>query len=47
MPNVNTTIFQRYAMSFQRCFNVDMTLFRRCFNVASTLLKALSKSVWL
>ena len=34
-------------MSFQRCFNVDMTLSQRYFNVASTSVTALSEPIWL
>ena len=46
LHNVNTTVFQRCTTSFQRCFNVDMTLSQRCFNVVSTSVKAISKSIW-
>ena len=35
LHNVNATVFQSCTMSFQHCFNVDMTLSQRCSNVAS------------
>ena len=44
---MNATVFQRYTMSFQRCFNTDMTLSQNCFNMASSSVKAMSKQVWL
>ena len=34
-------------MSFQSCFNIDMTLSQRCFNVASVSVKAILKPIWL
>ena len=34
-------------MSFQRFFNVNMTLSQRCLNVASTSVEATSKPIWL
>ena len=43
----NATISQHCTMSFQLCFNVDMTLSQHCFNVASTSVKAVSKPIWL
>ena len=47
LHKVNATISQHCTMSFQRCFNVDMTLSQHCFNVASTSVKAVSKPIWL
>ena len=47
LHDMNATVFQRYAMSFQRCFNIDMTLSQNCFNMASSSVKAMSKQVWL
>ena len=47
LHNVDATVFQYCTMSFQHCFNVDMTLSQRCFNVASTPVKAISKPIWL
>ena len=47
LHNVNAIFFRRCTMSFQRCFNVDMTLSQRCFNVVSTSVKAISKPLWL
>ena len=47
LHNVNTTVFQRCAMSFQRCFNVDITLFQRCFSVASTPVKVIPEQICL
>ena len=38
--NIDAMVFQRCTTSFQRCFNVDMTLSQHCFNVASTSVKA-------
>ena len=34
LHTVDVTIFQSCATSFQRCFNVDMTLSQCCFNMA-------------
>ena len=47
LHKVNATISRHCTMSFQLCFNVDMTLSQHCFNVASTSVKAVSKPIWL
>ena len=39
--------FQCCTMTFQRFFDVNMSLSQRCFKVASTSVKAISKSIWL
>ena len=46
LHNVNATVFQHCIMSFQRCFNLKMTLSRPCVKVTSAI-KLYKNQIWL